>query len=631
MSEKNKKSLRQIVLAILVFLLVVVVVRIYQPTLEMQAILYAVPYLIAGYTVLKKAVVKISQGKVFSEHFLMSLATLGAFLLSFITQEAEFAEAVFVMIFYQIGELFEHIAEGNSEKSIAELLALKPDVVHLEQEGKLVDVDPKVLHEGQIITISPGEKVAIDGILIEGESSVDTSALTGESLPQEVVVGDQVLSGMINMTGVIRVKVLHSVEHSTLRKILELLEDSTAHKSKSERFMARFAAVYTPTVVIAALLLAVLPPLFSGDFMAHFPEWFSRALTFLVISCPCALVISIPLSFFGGLGASSKEGVLIKGSNYLETLASLDTLVFDKTGTLTEGVFEVTALHPKDIKEEELLHLASHVERFSNHPIAQSLRSAYQKEADDCRITDITEKSGYGVSANINGHTVAVGNTKFMDSLGAKWKTCSKVGTVVHVAIDGQYAGHIVISDCIKPDTKSALEQLQSLGIKRLVMLTGDRKEVAEKVAAELGITDYQAELLPTDKVTGLETYLNTAQKRATVGFVGDGINDAPVLARADVGIAMGGLGSDVAIESADVVIMDDKLSKLVKVIAIARRTRRVAHENIVFSIGVKLAVLLLAGFGLANMWLAIFADVGVTVLATLNAMRTMTVTKSVL
>lgn len=631
MSEKNKKSLRQIVLAILVFLLVVVVVRIYQPTLEMQAILYAVPYLIAGYTVLKKAVVKISQGKVFSEHFLISLATLGAFLLSFITQEAEFAEAVFVMIFYQIGELFEHIAEGNSEKSIAELLALKPDVVHLEQEGKLVDVDPKVLHEGQIITISPGEKVAIDGILIEGESSVDTSALTGESLPQEVVVGDQVLSGMINMTGVIRVKVLHSVEHSTLSKILELLEDSTAHKSKSERFMARFAAVYTPTVVIAALLLAVLPPLFSGDFMAHFPEWFSRALTFLVISCPCALVISIPLSFFGGLGASSKVGVLIKGSNYLETLASLDTLVFDKTGTLTEGVFEVTALHPKDIKEEELLHLASHVERFSNHPIAQSLRSAYQKEADDCRITDITEKSGYGVSANINGHIVAVGNTKFMDSLGAKWKTCSKVGTVVHVAIDGQYAGHIVISDCIKPDTKSALEQLQSLGIKRLVMLTGDRKEVAEKVAAELGITDYQAELLPTDKVTGLETYLNTAQKRATVGFVGDGINDAPVLARADVGIAMGGLGSDVAIESADVVIMDDKLSKLVKVIAIARRTRRVAHENIVFSISVKLAVLLLTGFGLANMWLAIFADVGVTVLATLNAMRTMTVTKSVL
>lgn len=631
MSEKNKKSLRQIVLAILVFLLVVVVVRIYQPTLEMQAILYAVPYLIAGYTVLKKAVVKISQGKVFSEHFLISLATLGAFLLSFITQEAEFAEAVFVMIFYQIGELFEHIAEGNSEKSIAELLALKPDVVHLEQEGKLVDVDPKVLHEGQIITISPGEKVAIDGILIEGESSVDTSALTGESLPQEVVVGDQVLSGMINMTGVIRVKVLHSVEHSTLSKILELLEDSTAHKSKSERFMARFATVYTPTVVIAALLLAVLPPLFSGDFMAHFPEWFSRALTFLVISCPCALVISIPLSFFGGLGASSKVGVLIKGSNYLETLASLDTLVFDKTGTLTEGVFEVTALHPKDIKEEELLHLASHVERFSNHPIAQSLRSAYQKEADDCRITDITEKSGYGVSANINGHIVAVGNTKFMDSLGAKWKTCSKVGTVVHVAIDGQYAGHIVISDCIKPDTKSALEQLQSLGIKRLVMLTGDRKEVAEKVAAELGITDYQAELLPTDKVTGLETYLNTAQKRATVGFVGDGINDAPVLARADVGIAMGGLGSDVAIESADVVIMDDKLSKLVKVIAIARRTRRVAHENIVFSIGVKLAVLLLTGFGLANMWLAIFADVGVTVLATLNAMRTMTVTKSVL
>lgn len=627
MSDKHKKSLYRILLATLVFIVVFIIVKVSRANLVLQALLYAIPFLMAGYDVLKKAVLKISQGKVFSEHFLMSLATLGAFALSFMTGESEFAEAVFVMIFYQVGEFFEHIAEGSSEKSISELLNLRPDLVHLEVDGNISDVEPKDVQEGQVIVIRPGEKVAIDGILISGESSVDTAALTGESLPQSVQVGDQVLSGMINMTGVIRVKVLHTVENSTLSKILDLLENSSANKSKSERFMSKFAAIYTPTVVIAALVLAFLPPLLSGNFLANFPEWLSRALTFLVISCPCALVISIPLSFFGGLGASSKAGVLIKGSNYLESLANLETLLLDKTGTLTEGVFEVTALHPNDIKKEHLLHLASHVERFSSHPIAQSLREAYEKEADDCSITDVAEKSGYGITAKVNGHDVAVGNTKFMDSLGADWKTCHKVGTIVHVAIDGKYAGHIVISDCIKSDTKEALEQLRKAGVKNLVMLTGDRHEVAEKVAGELSMTDYKAELLPADKVTELENYLAQKNLRATVGFVGDGINDAPVLARADVGIAMGGLGSDVAIEAADVVVMNDRLSKIAQAIKIARRTITIARENIVFSIGIKVLVLILASLGLANMWLAIFADVGVTVLATLNAMRTMKLT----
>lgn len=627
MSDKHKKNLYRILLATLVFIVVFIIVKVSRANLVLQALLYAIPFLMAGYDVLKKAVLKISQGKVFSEHFLMSLATLGAFALSFMTGESEFAEAVFVMIFYQVGEFFEHIAEGSSEKSISELLNLRPDLVHLEVDGNISDVEPKDVQEGQVIVIRPGEKVAIDGILISGESSVDTAALTGESLPQSVQVGDQVLSGMINMTGVIWVKVLHTVENSTLSKILDLLENSSANKSKSERFMSKFAAIYTPTVVIAALVLTFLPPLLSGNFLANFPEWLSRALTFLVISCPCALVISIPLSFFGGLGASSKAGVLIKGSNYLESLANLETLLLDKTGTLTEGVFEVTALHPNDIKKEHLLHLASHVERFSSHPIAQSLREAYEKEADDCSITDVAEKSGYGITAKVNGHDVAVGNTKFMDSLGADWKTCHKVGTIVHVAIDGKYAGHIVISDCIKSDTKEALEQLRKVGVKNLVMLTGDRHEVAEKVAGELSMTDYKAELLPADKVTELENYLAQKHSRSTVGFVGDGINDAPVLARADVGIAMGGLGSDVAIEAADVVVMNDRLSKIAQAIKIARKTITIARENIVFSIGIKVLVLILASLGLANMWLAIFADVGVTVLATLNAMRTMKLT----
>lgn len=624
MSKKDKIRLIRIIVSGLLLILVSLWVSMAKLSLPVQALIYLVPYFLAGYDVLKKAVLKISQGKVFSEHFLMSLATLGAFALSFMTGEAEFAEAVFVMIFYQIGELFEHIAEGSSEKSISDLLDLRPDIAHLETESGLEDINPQNLQKGQIIVIKPGEKVAVDGILVEGQSQVDTAALTGESLPRKVEVGDNILSGTVNMTGLIRVKVMRALSESTLTKILDLMEHSTANKSKNETFITRFAAIYTPVVVILAVLLAFLPPLLSGNFAQTFPDWFSRALTFLVISCPCALVISIPMSFFGGLGASSKMGVLVKGSNYLESLAHLETLVFDKTGTLTEGIFQVTALHTSQIDEESLLHLASHVERFSSHPIAQSLFTAYQKEADDCLISDVVEKAGQGISATVNGKTVSVGNRQFMEQLGARWKACHQVGTIVHVAIDGIYAGHIVISDCIKEDTKEALIQLRQQGVKHLVMLTGDHIEVAQTVADELDLTDYKAELLPADKVSEVEYYLQHKSPKRTVGFVGDGINDAPVLARADVGIVMGGLGSDAAIEAADVVVMDDQLTKIAQAMTVAKKTLHIARENAIFSIAVKVLVLVLASFGLANMWLAIFADVGVTVLAVLNAMRTL-------
>lgn len=624
MSKKDKIRLIRIIVSGLLLILVSLWVSLAKLSLPVQALIYLVPYFLAGYDVLKKAVLKISQGKVFSEHFLMSLATLGAFALSFMTGEAEFAEAVFVMIFYQIGELFEHIAEGSSEKSISDLLDLRPDIAHLETESGLEDINPQNLQKGQIIVIKPGEKVAVDGILVEGQSQVDTAALTGESLPRKVEVGDNILSGTVNMTGLIRVKVMRALSESTLTKILDLMEHSAANKSKNETFITRFAAIYTPVVVILAVLLAFLPPLLSGNFAQTFPDWFSRALTFLVISCPCALVISIPMSFFGGLGASSKMGVLVKGSNYLESLAHLETLVFDKTGTLTEGIFQVTALHTSQIDEESLLHLASHVERFSSHPIARSLLTAYQKEADDCLISDVVEKAGQGISATVNGKTVSVGNRQFMEQLGARWKACHQVGTIVHVAIDGIYAGHIVISDCIKEDTKEALIQLRQQGVKHLVMLTGDHIEVAQTVADELDLTDYKAELLPADKVSEVEYYLQHKSPKRTVGFVGDGINDAPVLARADVGIAMGGLGSDAAIEAADVVVMDDQLTKIAKAMTVAKKTLHIARENAIFSIAVKVLVLVLASFGLANMWLAIFADVGVTVLAVLNAMRTL-------
>ena len=624
MANKDKNRLIRIISATLLLLLVYVFSKIADLSLALQALLYLLPYLLVGHDVLVKAVKKMSKGKVFSEHFLMSLATLGAFALSFMTGKPEFAEAVFVMIFYQVGELFEHIAEGSSEKSISELLSLRPDTVQLESDGGLVTVSPQELQKDQIILIKSGEKVAVDGIIVEGKSQIDTAALTGESLPRTVGVGDEVLSGTVNMTGLIRVKVMRTLEESTLSKILDLMENSAANKSTNEALVTRFASVYTPTVVILAVLIAFLPPIFSNNFISTFPDWLGRGLTFLVISCPCALVISIPMSFFGGLGASSKAGVLVKGSHYLENLAKLDTLVFDKTGTLTEGVFTVTALHPEKIKEERLLHLASHVERFSSHPIAQSLRASYQKEEDDCLISEVVETAGQGISARVNRQTVAVGNTKYMDDLGVKWKECHQIGTIVHVAIDGVYAGHIVISDRIKPDTKKALGELRKLGIRQLVMLTGDHETVAKVVADELELTDYKANLLPADKVSELEQRLEQRKAKKTVGFVGDGINDAPVLARADVGIAMGGLGSDAAIEAADVVVMNDQLSKIAQAIMIARKTIRIAHENAIFSIIVKILVLLLAAGGVANMWMAIFADVGVTVLVVINALRTL-------
>lgn len=624
MSSKAKLKLRRILGATLLMITVFLFVKKSQLPLWGQALLYSIPYLLAGYDVLKKALLKLWKGNLFSEHFLMSLATLGAFGLSFMTGQAEFLEAVFVMIFYQVGELFENIAEGSSEKSISALLDLRPTIVHLERDSQLIDVEPGSLALGDIILIKPGEKIAIDGVVIEGKTQVDTSALTGESLPRTIEVGDEILSGTVNMSGIIHVKVLRVLEDSTLTKILELMEHTADFKSKNETFMTRFAAIYTPTVVILALVLAFLPPLLFGNFGANFLEWLSRALTFLVISCPCALVISIPLSFFGGLGASSKIGVLVKGSNHLENLAHLETLVFDKTGTLTEGVFQVTALHPNGIEEERLLHLASHVERFSSHPIAQSLRAAYKKEADDCLVSDVKELSGYGISATVNGQNVAVGNGKYMDELGVDWRNCHYVGTIVHVALDGVYAGHIVISDRIKSDTKSGLQEIRKRGVKNCIMLTGDHEKVAQSVAEELNLTSFEAELLPADKVKRLEKLMESKSHKKTIGFVGDGINDAPVLARADIGIAMGGLGSDAAIEAADVVVMNDEIGKIAQAITIARKTIRIAHENAIFSISVKVLVLLLASLGIANMWLAIFADVGVTVLAVLNAMRTL-------
>lgn len=624
MRQKDKKSLISIMVTGLLLLLLYVLNQMVALPLVWQALLYALPYLLVGHGVLLKAGRKILKGQIFSEHLLMSLATLGAFALSFMTGQPEFAEAVFVMAFYQVGELFEHLAEGSSERSIAALLDLRPEQAHLAKDNQTLDLSPSELKQGDVIEIRPGEKVPVDGLLLEGVTQIDTAALTGENLPKKVEVGDQVLSGTINQTGLIRVKVTRELAESTLTKILDLMENSASHKSKSESFMTKFANFYTPLVVLAALLLSLIPPILSGNFVATFSDWLSRGLTFLVISCPCALVISIPLSFFGGLGAASRAGVLIKGSNYLENLAHLETLLFDKTGTLTQGVFEVIALHPMRVDEKRLLHLASHVERFSSHPIALSLRRAYKKEADDCTISDLVEVAGRGIKAKVNQEVVAVGNERFMTDLGISWEPCQKIGTIVHIAIDGLYVGHIVISDRIKPDTKTALEEFKQEGITQTVMVTGDKESVAKAVAQDLGLSSHHAGLLPADKVACLEGYLAQKSSKHTVGFVGDGVNDAPVLARADVGIAMGGLGSDAAIEAADVVIMNDQLTKLAQAIRIAKRTVMIARENAIFSIAIKILVLLLASLGLANMWLAIFADVGVTVLAVFNAMRTL-------
>lgn len=588
-------------------------------------LVYLIPYLLIGRTTLKEAVEGIVNGDVFNEHFLMSIATLGALCIGFLPgAETEFPEAVFVMLFFQVGEMFEGFAEGRSRDSISHLMDIRPDEAHVERQGTVVTVSPDAVLEGEIIVIRPGEKVPIDGKVIEGTTSLNTLALTGESIPRDVTVGDDVASGCINLSGLIRIRTTHTFGESTAMKIIRLVEDANAHKSHSESFITRFARIYTPIVVIAAVTLALLPPLLSaGGFAESFATWLHRALIFLVVSCPCALVISVPLTFFGGLGGASRKGILIKGSNFMDALARIHTVVFDKTGTLTRGAFSVEAVHPEDFSEQELLHLAAHVEHFSTHPIATALRSAFPAEATDgCHITEVEELAGRGIRAKVEDRIVAVGNSLMMDDMGIKWHHCHLPGTVVHVAVDGRYAGHIVITDCVKPDSQQAISKLKHLGVERTVMLTGDRCEVAADVAHRLGISEYHAELLPTDKVERVEQLLSHRPAGRSLAFVGDGINDAPVLKRADVGIAMGALGSDAAIEAADVVLMDDQPSKVATAIHIARRTIGIARQNVWFAIGVKVTILVLAVFGYGTMGWAVFADVGVTVLAVLNAMR---------
>lgn len=588
-------------------------------------VIYLVPYLLIGFGTLKEAAEGIIDGDLFNEDFLMSVATIGALCIGFLPgAETEFPEAVFVMLFFQIGELFEEYAEGKSRDSISHLLAIRPDVANVERDGKVSEVSPEDVAIGEIIVVKPGERVPIDGKVIEGETSLDTAALTGESLPRDISVGDSIMSGCINLSGVVRVKTTKAFGESTVSKIIDLVESADKNKSRSESFITKFARVYTPVVVIAALILAFVPPVFAeAGFLDSFPTWLHRALIFLVVSCPCALVISVPLSFFGGLGAASRKGVLIKGSNYVDALANLGVVVFDKTGTLTYGKFEVEAVHPTDFDERELLHLAAHVEHFSTHPIGAALRSAFPAEAaDGCEVANVEEIAGRGVRAEVAGRTVCVGNSKMMDDLGVEWHDCHLAGTIVHVSVDGKYAGHIVISDVVKNDSAEAIRSLKKLGVDRTVMLTGDREAVGKEVAEKLGLDEYHAGLLPADKVAQVERLISEKPAGKVLAFVGDGINDAPVLKRADVGIAMGGLGSDAAIEAADVVLMDDKPSKIAVAVRIARRTIRIARQNVWFAIGVKVSILALAAVGLGTMWMAVFADVGVTVLAVFNAMR---------
>ena len=587
-------------------------------------LVYLVPYLLIGWDTLKEAAEGIAHGDAFDEHFLMAIATIGALCIGFLPgAETAFPEAVFVMLFFQVGELFEGIAEGRSRDSIAHLMDIRPDVANVERDGQVLEVDPAQVAIGETIVIRPGEKVPLDAVVTEGATSVDTKALTGESIPRELSAGDAILSGCVNLTGVVRARTTKPFGESTVSRIIGLVEEAGEHKSRSEAFITRFARVYTPVVVFAALGLALLPPLISGHFMDSFPTWLYRALMFLVVSCPCALVISVPLTFFGGIGGVSRRGILVKGANYVDALAKTGTVVFDKTGTLTCGQFAVEAVHPDSCDAQRLLHLAAHVERYSTHPVAAALREAFPEEATDgCVVEEVEELSGKGVRARVGDDIVSVGNPKMMESVGAQWHDCHLAGTVVHVAINGRYAGHIVISDKVKEDSAEAVSKLGELGVRRTVMLTGDRAEAAGKVAGDLGIGEYHAELLPDGKVAHVEELLAAKEPGSTLIFVGDGINDAPVMARADVGIAMGGLGSDAALEAADVVLMDDKPSKVALAISLARRTLRIARENVVFAIGVKIAVLLLAAFGIATMWMAVFADVGVTVLAVLNAMR---------
>lgn len=589
--------------------------------------LYLVPYLIIGYDILWKAFKGVKNRQPFDESLLMAIATLGAIILA-VYEDGDYTEAIGVMLFYQIGEWFQSYAVGKSRRNISELMDIRPDYANVEREnGQLEAVDPDEVEVGTIIVVKPGEKIPIDGEVVEGSSTLNTSALTGESLPREVESGDEVISGCININGLLKIRTTKEFGESTVSKILDLVENASSRKSKAEDFISKFARVYTPAVVAAAIALALVPPFVRMGFMgvpADWDVWIYRALTFLVISCPCALVISIPLSFFAGIGGASKAGVLVKGSNYLETLSKVKTVVFDKTGTLTKGVFQVTAAHPQEMSEKELLHLAAHVERYSTHPIAASLRAAYPNESDSCRVETVEEIAGQGIRAHVNGNVVCVGNSKMMEAVGAEWYDCHRhaAGTVIHVSINGKYAGHVIISDVVKETSKAAIAALKSVGVARTVMLTGDAKEVADAVAKELGIDQVRSELLPADKVQNVEELLMENKGNGNLAFVGDGINDAPVLTRADIGIAMGAMGSDAAIEAADVVLMDDDPMKISQAIRISRKCLSIVNQNTWFSIGIKLVVLLLGAVGIANMWFAIFADVGVMILAVLNAMR---------
>lgn len=619
-----RKRLTLIITATLLLIAAVAVEHTTELATWQLLLVYLVPYLTIGHETLIEAVEGMVHGDVMDEDFLMAVATIGALCIGFLPgAETQFPEAVFVMLFFQVGELFEGFAEGQSRKSIANLMDIRPDTAHVVKGDATIDMAPAEVAMGDTLVVGVGEKVPVDGIVTEGTSALNTVALTGESAPRDITVGSEVVSGCINMSGVIRLRATKTYGESTVSKIIALVEHASDHKSKSEDFITKFARIYTPVVVVAAVVLAVVPPLVSGSFMSAFPTWLYRALMFLVVSCPCALVISIPLTFFGGIGGASRCGILIKGANYMDALSHLRTIVFDKTGTLTHGQFAVEAIHPDAIDQRQLLHLAAHVEHYSTHPIAAALRNAFPDEATDgCHISDVEEVAGQGIRAHVEGKLVCVGNSRMMDAIGAKWHDCHHVGTIIHVAIDGTYAGHIVINDRVKDDSTACIKALKALGVSRNVMLTGDRREVADHVAEQLQLDEWHSELLPTDKVTHVERLLADKPQGSTLAFVGDGINDAPVLARADVGIAMGALGSDAAIEAADVVLMDDKPSKIATAIAIARRTLAIARQNVVMAIGIKVGVLILATCGLATLWMAVFADVGVTVLAVLNAMR---------
>lgn len=639
MNKKQKKWLKRILLALALFFTVMaldelgVLAGIFgEPgALYASFALYLIPYLIAGHDVLLKAWRNIRRGEAFDESFLMAVATIGAFAMIFFPEtEPHMAEGAAVMLFYQVGELFQSYAVGKSRKSIAAMMDIAPDYANIERDGAIVEVDPDEVQVGDIIVVKPGERVPIDGVVVDGTSQLDTAALTGESVPRHIEVGGEVISGCINMTGVLRIRTTKLFGTSTVSRILELVEDASEKKARTENFITRFARVYTPIVTLAAVAIAVVPPLLG---MGAWAGWILRGLTFLVVSCPCALVISVPLSFFGGIGGASRLGILVKGSNYLEALAQVDTVVFDKTGTLTSGTFGVVGVRPADaIDSDQLLAVAAHAEAFSDHPIALSVKKAYLDEApadseriiDQARIEGAAEESGHGVKATVDGHAVLVGNDKLMSAHGISCPDCELTGTILHVAIDGAYAGHIVIADTVKDDAAQAIADLHAAGVERCIMLTGDREEVARSVASDLGLDEYHAQLLPGDKVEQVERILDSA--RGNLAFVGDGINDAPVLTRADVGIAMGAMGSDAAIEAADIVLMDDKPSNIARAIRVARKTMRIVHQNIVFAIGVKLLILALAAVGIANMWLAVFGDVGVAVIAILNAMRAMNV-----